>query len=389
MSIAIPPAPKILDVYANLRSHIALHASPHIPTDGTRFITGASTNLQTLTREDLYMFLQGVGSVDKGLAEYIDNVPPNAWLNPHSAHGKLTPAWLNLLSLEAETLSSDAVWSAIRNLVAIAAGTVPQPEQQAQEATTSLTVPRTPCKHPLICEDDTPVRANSCLQFASEAQTHAEVDPFLRAELQDTILKDVKGFYNFFPGITAREWNCAARCPASCACIWRKSGNPGLPFPENTSQTSVLQWFSLFNKRLVSRKFYTSYNNPLANSLCSSDRKCDVFLAPTNPAFEISSTSARHNWVSVLVPGELKAPAFNDATPDTIMQLAGYVREVFGAQITRRLVHAFTICGSILRCYLFDRAGVSISEKIDICKNSRTQQLFIKILQCYTSMDPV
>ncbi|RPB27291.1 hypothetical protein L211DRAFT_775225, partial [Terfezia boudieri ATCC MYA-4762] len=72
----------------------------------------------------------------------------------------------------------------------------------------------------------------------------------------------------------------------------------------------------------------------------------------------------------------------------TIVQLAAYVREVFGAQFTRRFVHAFTICGSFVRCYLFDRAGVSISERINIRKNHRTEELFIRILQSYASMDP-
>ncbi|KAF8451401.1 hypothetical protein BGX38DRAFT_488982 [Terfezia claveryi] len=71
------------------------------------------------------------------------------------------------------------------------------------------------------------------------------------------------------------------------------------------------------------------------------------------------------------------------------MQLAGYVREVFGAQITRRFVHAFTICGPFLRCYLFDRVGISISERINITKNDRTQKIFTRILQAYVSMDAV
>ncbi|RPB23540.1 hypothetical protein L211DRAFT_773024, partial [Terfezia boudieri ATCC MYA-4762] len=72
----------------------------------------------------------------------------------------------------------------------------------------------------------------------------------------------------------------------------------------------------------------------------------------------------------------------------TTVQLASYVREVFGAQYTRRFVHAFTICGSLVRYHLFDRAGGSISQQINIRKNRRTEELFIRILQAYLSMDP-
>ncbi|RPB20402.1 hypothetical protein L211DRAFT_775192, partial [Terfezia boudieri ATCC MYA-4762] len=86
---------------------------------------------------------------------------------------------------------------------------------------------------------------------------------------------------------------------------------------------------------------------------------------------------------------ELKAASARDGAPDTVMQLAGYVREVFGAQVTRRFVHAFTICGPFLRCFLFDRAGISISERINIKKNDRTQKIFSRILQAYVSMDAV
>lgn len=178
-------------------------------------------------------------------------------------------------------------------------------------------------------------------------------------------------------------------CHESCTCHWPKSSETGQFFPDDISQGSVLQWFRRFNQGLISRKYYTSHNNQLADSLSFSVRKGDIFLALAIPHIEIGANGPCHNWVSVLVQGELKACQKVDASAETILQLAGYVCEVFGLQITRMFVYAFTIYGSVLRSYLFDRAGVSISERIHIRKNRVTQQLFTKILQAYVSMGQV
>lgn len=95
-----------------------------------------------------------------------------------------------------------------------------------------------------------------------------------------------------------------------------------------------------------------------------------------------------YSWYDVLVPGELKSAPGEDCSPKTVVQLAGYAREVFGSQIDRRFVHAFTICGDIMRCYLFDRAGVSISRGFHIRKSEKTFKLCIKILIGYSTMRP-
>ena len=47
---------------------------------------------------------------------------------------------------------------------------------------------------------------------------------------------------------------------------------------------------------------------------------------------------------------------------------ARYVREVFGAQETRRFVLGFTLCGSLMRVWEFDRLGGIASEQFDINK---------------------
>jgi hypothetical protein len=128
----------------------------------------------------------------------------------------------------------------------------------------------------------------------------------------------------------------------------------------------------------------------LDDSKCK--RKCDIFLSPTIVGDQGQALSLpqdyKNSWCNVLVPGELKKNPKEDTNPDTYIQLAGYVREVFGAQYGRRYVHAFSICGDIMRCYVFDRGGGSISHTFHIRKNQKTFSLFVQILWSYVRMSP-
>ena len=378
--MATPPS--ILDLHAKLRSQLGLDATPQVPVDfahafaaATNAIAGASQKLEAPLQ--LAMFLVGLVSINGDLRNHIRDLSLDTLTRLRDINGKVTHAWANILCLDSAQITVETLLSAVKNLVSAASPGG---------------------KSPSIVEHDTPIHVNSALPYSTQANIRAHVNPFLRAELRDTVLKDVGGFYYFFPGITQGQWDCAVNCPASCACpsdvafpTPRSSApHPILRFPSDASEGSVLQWFTSFNKPHSPRTFYASPSRPLMGSLSDSVRKCGLFLAPTSTTIEALTTTlaAAHPWASVLIPVELKAPRTKDANGDTIIQLATYVREIFGAQLTRRFVHAFTICGTILRCYLFDRAGVSISEMIDIRKNNRTEELFIRILESYVSMDP-
>lgn len=69
------------------------------------------------------------------------------------------------------------------------------------------------------------------------------------------------------------------------------------------------------------------------------------------------------------MPGELKSKPTADTTSEAWLDLGRYVREVFAAQDNRRFVLGFTICGSSMRVWLFDRLGGIASEPFDINKD--------------------
>jgi hypothetical protein len=78
---------------------------------------------------------------------------------------------------------------------------------------------------------------------------------------------------------------------------------------------------------------------------------------------------SRCHWSQILVPGELKSNPSADRPSEARLDLGRYAREVFAAQGTRRFVLGFTLCGSLMRVWVFDRLGGIASEQFDINKD--------------------
>lgn len=64
--------------------------------------------------------------------------------------------------------------------------------------------------------------------------------------------------------------------------------------------------------------------------------------------------------------GELKSNPDLDRSSKTWRDLARYAREALTAQDTRRFVLGFTLCGSVMRLWEFDRLGGIASSPFDI-----------------------
>ncbi|OBT59276.1 hypothetical protein VE04_00365 [Pseudogymnoascus sp. 24MN13] len=77
----------------------------------------------------------------------------------------------------------------------------------------------------------------------------------------------------------------------------------------------------------------------------------------------------------------------SDLAPFTFMidgrSVESYAREVFGSQPDRRFVPGFTICGSVMRLWVFDRSGPYSSEKFDIHKEP---ERFVWVITGYALM---
>lgn len=95
------------------------------------------------------------------------------------------------------------------------------------------------------------------------------------------------------------------------------------------------------------------------------------------------TTIPRHWWDQVRVIGELKSNDKISNTASVIVQTAGYVRQIFQSQPNRVFVHAFTMCGDMLRAWIFDRSGCLGSKLVSINKEP---ELFLRVFCGYATM---
>lgn len=68
----------------------------------------------------------------------------------------------------------------------------------------------------------------------------------------------------------------------------------------------------------------------------------------------------------ILVPGVLKRDAFDDTVPEGWMDMAWSAKAVITADDERRFVLGFSLCGNMMRVWLFDRLGGLASDEINI-----------------------
>jgi hypothetical protein len=99
---------------------------------------------------------------------------------------------------------------------------------------------------------------------------------------------------------------------------------------------------------------------PLQGS--TAERKLDVGFVEDPSAGQDS----KRYWSHILVPGELKSNPSADTSSKAWLDLGRYAREVAAAQDTRRFVLGFTLCGSRMRLWQFDRLGGIASASFDI-----------------------
>ncbi|KAA8912230.1 hypothetical protein FN846DRAFT_773489 [Sphaerosporella brunnea] len=222
------------------------------------------------------------------------------------------------------------------------------------------------------------------------------MDNLLRCELGDGVVRDLPDFVDrFFPpsAAIADVYEHALRTGLydAFAARWSRCLSPA-------AEQSVLTFFQdVVDNHLLHRvasstpetdvyRYMPSNEAMLRNGDCM--RKTDLLLTTQVPPADRVDFAAlrpnRYDWQSVRVVGELKCNPDRSNKQSTLLQLANYARDVFGAQPSRRSVHAFTLCGHHLRAWLFDRSGAIGSTLVDI---NAEPVLFLRIVCGYAAMD--
>ena len=170
-------------------------------------------------------------------------------------------------------------------------------------------------------------------------------------------------------------------------------------WPSKAEEKAVLGWLQEFMGHLMvwiskhstrateSRQIYRGPGKYLDGTPIK--RKMDVGFAVGNRQSGAGNTNTnestntrKRNWPEILVTGELKSNPDQDGQQKAWIDLATYAREVFRSQ-DRRFVLGFTLCGSRMRLWHFDRSGACGSSSFDINQDGLA---FIRVMLGYYLM---
>ncbi|OAL30160.1 hypothetical protein AYO20_08876 [Fonsecaea nubica] len=215
------------------------------------------------------------------------------------------------------------------------------------------------------------------------------VDGVLKKELGALYVGLPRFHEAFFGRVADLEEVSAAvfkKCKEGNEPLWRDGW---IEWPRKAKEEDVLRWLRRVHEKLVNfaetyktlprhpRWLLAQPNKIVQGSVA--DRKLDIaFLGCSKTENEFKPT-----WSNILIPGELKSNPSADAPGQAWLDLGTYAREVLAAQDNRRFVLGFTLCGSLMRIWEFDRLGGIASEQFDINKDG---ERFVSTVLGFTFM---
>ncbi|KAH8651721.1 serine/threonine-protein kinase Sgk2 [Ilyonectria robusta] len=228
--------------------------------------------------------------------------------------------------------------------------------------------------------------------FVNSSEFRLNVDPVLKLEL-GRLYVGLSNFCEIFfsgvPDIGAAAATIFRKCAEGDNPLFGSQGWKG--WPTGAKESDVLTWFGDLIPKLEAfagdcnliptrrRKLLAQPKTPLRGS--TGKRSMDIGFVNSDIAYKApSKEDGRFRWSHILVAGELKSNPEADKASIAWIDLATYAREVLAAQDTRRFVLGFTLCGSLMRVWEFDRLGGIASEQFDINKKDGGLQFVTTIL---------
>ncbi|PYH88282.1 hypothetical protein BO71DRAFT_365724 [Aspergillus ellipticus CBS 707.79] len=211
--------------------------------------------------------------------------------------------------------------------------------------------------------------------FVNSSEQRRHVDAVLKEEL-GYIHIGVQAFYDSYLGVIDGLGETGAavfrRCQEDRGPLFNSDG--WRDWPRRASEREVLTWLSTIVTHLRDIAREEGFALPSQRTVLAqpdrslegstADRKLDVGIVRHS-----DTTNQTYAWSDILVPGELKSNPKDDLASKTWRDLGRYAREVLTAQDTRRFALGFTLCGSNMRLWEFDRMGAIASSPFDINKD--------------------
>jgi len=282
--------------------------------------------------------------------------------------------------------SDTDIWTAVLDLI-------------AHTRSLQLSQPTTPPQsHPSFTSSfqQTPWSFNTG-SFADASEHRKQVDDALREELLPTLRIDIPDFipavFGHIPRLDELAETVFDRCQEEDTRLYTK-GSGWTEWPRSANEDLVLEWLQDLMKRFVAwtngvhpaapRQIYKGPSTYLDGSPIK--RKMDVGVMAYHGQSETDhgkTHKPKSNWAQMLVTGELKSNPIQDGQEPAWLDLATYAREVFRSQ-DRRFVLGFTLCGSRMRLWHFDRSGSSGSSSFDINEDGLK---FVRVMLGYHLMN--
>ncbi|KAI1086862.1 hypothetical protein F5B19DRAFT_487152 [Rostrohypoxylon terebratum] len=181
-----------------------------------------------------------------------------------------------------------------------------------------------------------------------------------RKDSDDVLKEDLGPMYVDIPGFHQTFFGSIPELERTSQAIYQKC---------YAKEPAVLSWLQRIIEQLIRwaqghrptpiRGLLSKPNKPLGSSMAK--RKLDVGI--------VSRQEGLVDWSQILVPGVLKSNPKEDRQSGAWFDIGKYVRKVFAVQDTRRFVLAFTLCGSFMRVWEFDRLGGIASTQFNINKD--------------------
>lgn len=161
-------------------------------------------------------------------------------------------------------------------------------------------------------------------------------------------------------------------------------------------QAAVWRWLSHLQDQYLSHSPNAFYATDSVRDWTGNNGKhqADVVVQPRRKEdgpFNVNTRTRtklgkQHDWKDACVIGELKQAerGLQEHFKGTLLQLTRYARDAFRAQPTRRFVHGFLLCGSLMELWIFDHSGPYSSGSFNIHEEP---DKFIQAIIGYAMMD--
>jgi hypothetical protein len=327
-----------------------------------------------------------VQDLASSLLSALQILPATRLLTSKRGRGTLRSDLLRLISAVA---SADFDFDRVRRLLKSALTDEPDDAliwDQVYNAVTESTPPPRPIPSSI---QETPWSQNTS-GFVNSSEFRQDVDPVLKLELERLYVglpNFHKTFFGDVPDLNTVAEMVFGRCTEGDNPLF-KEGWSG--WPAGAKESDVLTWFGSLIPKLEAfagdristpaarRKLLAQPRTPLVGS--TGKRSMDIGFVNSDITYNPDSADSRYRWSHILVAGELKSNPKADKASIAWIDLATYAREVLAAKDTRRFVLGFTLCGSLMRVWEFDRLGGIASEQFDINKNDGGLQFVTTIL---------